>query len=66
MRFKQRIAALLSVTVLLLGFAGCSEKTTSVTAFSIKGSERHIGSGTTSFHTLSSLPETSVSASGFT
>ena len=66
MRFKQKIAALLSVTVLLLGFAGCSEKTTSVTAFSIKGSERHIGSGTTSFHTLSSLPETSVSASGFT
>ena len=66
MRFKQKIAALLSVTVLLLGFAGCSEKTTSVTAFSIKGSERHIGSGATSFHTLSSLPETSVSASGFT
>ncbi len=66
MRIKQKIIALLTVAAVLLGTAGCFDKKSSLAFFSIKGSVENAGSVSSSFHSLSSVPEINIAASGFT
>ncbi len=66
MRIKQKIIALLTVAAVLLGIAGCFDEKSSLASFLIKGSVENAGFVSSSFHSLASVPEINVAASGFT
>lgn len=63
---KRKLIALLIIASMAAGLAGCTVKASRAASFSVKNSELYVGSGATSLHTMSAVPENTVSSSGFT
>lgn len=64
-RIVKKIVAVFLVAAVLVACASCFEKAVSVFSMSLKSADKHIGSGNTDFHTLTVLPENTVTTSGF-
>lgn len=65
-RVSKKILVILLAVAFLFGFVSCGKTDGVVAGFSVKSSKETIGSGTASFHTLTSLPENTVTTSGLT